>query len=59
VTSRTSRPCSHARADARSSLSTFETWRSLARGVLDDDEIVDLMVAVVRAASEPHAKLPA
>jgi AcrR family transcriptional regulator len=36
----------------------FEAWRSLARGGLDDAEIVDLMVALVRAAGEPHAKLP-
>ena len=36
----------------------FDAWRSLARGGLADDEIVDLMVALVRAASAPHGKLP-
>jgi len=36
----------------------FEPWRSLARGGLDDDEIVELMVALVRAAGAPRGKLP-
>ena len=36
----------------------FETWRSLARGGLDDEEIVELMVALVRAAGAPRGKLP-
>jgi AcrR family transcriptional regulator len=36
----------------------FDAWRSLARGGLDDDEIVELMVALVRAAAAPRAKLP-
>jgi hypothetical protein len=36
----------------------FDAWRSLARGGLDDDEIAELMVALVRAASEPRGKLP-
>jgi AcrR family transcriptional regulator len=36
----------------------FEAWRSLARGGLDDEEIVELMVALVRAAGAPRGKLP-
>jgi AcrR family transcriptional regulator len=36
----------------------FEAWRSLARGGLDDDEVVELMVGLVRAAAAPRAKLP-
>jgi AcrR family transcriptional regulator len=36
----------------------FDAWRSLARGGLDDDEIVELMVALVRAAAAPRGKLP-
>jgi AcrR family transcriptional regulator len=36
----------------------FEAWRSLARGGLDDEEIVALMVALVRAAGAPRGKLP-
>jgi AcrR family transcriptional regulator len=36
----------------------FEAWRSLARGGLDDEEIVELMVALVRAAAAPRGKLP-
>jgi AcrR family transcriptional regulator len=35
----------------------FAAWRSLAAGGLDDAEIADLMVALVGAAGEPHAKL--
>jgi AcrR family transcriptional regulator len=35
----------------------FDAWRSLARGGLDDEEIVELMVALVRAAAEPRGKL--
>jgi len=37
---------------------TFDAWRSLARGGLDDEEIVELMVALVRAAGAPRGKLP-
>jgi AcrR family transcriptional regulator len=37
----------------------FDAWRSLARGGLDDDEILELMVALVRAAAAPRGKLPA
>ncbi|HVH05117.1 MAG TPA: TetR/AcrR family transcriptional regulator [Myxococcota bacterium] len=36
----------------------FDAWRSLARGGLDDEEIVELMVALVRAAGAPRGKLP-
>jgi len=36
----------------------FEAWRSLARGGLDDEEIVELMVVLVRAAGAPRCKLP-
>ena len=36
----------------------FETWRSLARGGLGDDEIVELMVGLVRAAGQVRDKLP-
>jgi AcrR family transcriptional regulator len=35
----------------------FAAWRSLAAGGLDDEEIAGLMVALVRAAGEPRAKL--
>jgi AcrR family transcriptional regulator len=34
----------------------FQAWRSLAHGGLTDDEIVELMVALARAAA--HGKLP-
>jgi AcrR family transcriptional regulator len=37
----------------------FEAWRSLARGGLVDEEIADLMVALVRAAAASRGKLPA
>jgi hypothetical protein len=36
----------------------FDAWRSLAHAGLEDDEIVELMVALVRAAGEPRGKLP-
>ena len=35
----------------------FEAWRSFAGHGLDDAEIVDLMVGLVRAAGEPRGKL--
>jgi AcrR family transcriptional regulator len=37
----------------------FDAWRSLARRGLADDEIVELMVALVRAAGGRRGKLPA
>jgi hypothetical protein len=36
----------------------FDAWRSLAGRGLNDDEIVELMVALVRAAGAPRGKLP-
>jgi hypothetical protein len=36
----------------------FDAWRSLAHAGHEDDEIVELMVALVRAAGEPRGKLP-
>jgi len=37
----------------------FDAWRSLAGRGLDDAEIADLMVGLVRAAAAPRGKLPA
>jgi AcrR family transcriptional regulator len=36
----------------------FDAWRSLAHAGLDDEEIVELMVELVRAAARPRGKLP-
>jgi hypothetical protein len=36
----------------------FDAWRSLSSHGLDDGEIAELMVALVRAAAAPRGKLP-
>ena len=45
------------RVAARRARGRLRAWRSLARGGLDDEEIVELMVALVRAAGAPRGKL--